>query len=211
MGVGMQTRNSGDETPRSRARSKRFLRLLLFITLAWASVASVNAQETAPAVLRAKAPELPERSADEWFNSRPLKLADLRGQVVILHFWTFGCINCRHNDSAYKAWYQKYSGKAVTMIGVHTPETERERDPKRLKRSIDERGLKYPVVVDKDGQTWKAWGNRWWPSIYLIDKQGIARYRWDGELAWKGAKGKAIMEKKIAELLAEEVPATAKN
>ncbi len=97
------------------------------------------------------------------------------------------------------------------MIGVHTPETPREHDLKRLKKSIDERGLKYPIVVDKDGKTWKAWGNRWWPWIYLIDKKGFVRYRWDGELGWRGAKGKAIMEKKIDELLSEDIPATAKN
>jgi thiol-disulfide isomerase/thioredoxin len=207
----MQVANTSDQPPKSRARSKRFFCFAsLSSTLALASVTAVNAQD-APAVLHAKAPELPERSADEWLNSPPLKLADLRGQVVILHFWTFGCSNCRQNDSAYKAWQQKYSGKGVTMIAVHTPELAYERDLKRLKRSIEERGLKYPVVVDKDGQTWKAWDNHWWPSIYLIDKQGIARYRWDGELAWKGAKGKAIMEKKIGELLAEEIPATAKN
>jgi len=97
------------------------------------------------------------------------------------------------------------------MIGVHTPELERERDLKRLKRSIEERGLKYPIVVDKDGKTWTAWDNHWWPSIYLIDKTGTVRYRWDGELNWKGAKGKALMEKKIEELLAEEIPAIANH
>jgi peroxiredoxin len=193
-----------------RARSQQALIWALFLgVLAFTSTA--NAEQPAPAVLHAKAPELQERAAGEWFNSPPLKLADLRSQVVILHFWTFGCINCRHNDAAYKAWHQKFSGEGVTMIGVHTSETEHERDLKRLKKSIDERGLKFPVVVDKDGKTWATWSNRWWPSIYLIDKQGFVRYRWDGELGWKGAKGKAIMEKKIAELLAEEIPATAKN
>jgi peroxiredoxin len=169
------------------------------------------AQQPTPAVLHAQPPELPERAQDDWFNSPPLKLSALRGRVVVLHFWTFACINCRHNDAAYKAWFQKYATKGVTMIGVHTPETAREHDLKRLKKSIEERGLKYPIVVDADGKTWAAWGNRWWPSIYLIDKQGFVRYRWDGELGWKGAKGKAIMEKKIDELLAEEIPATANN
>jgi thiol-disulfide isomerase/thioredoxin len=182
---------------------------LLILLAVVAAGSTARAQQ--PAVFKAKPPELEARPAEQWFNSPPLKLADLHGQVVILHFWTFGCINCRHNDPAYKAWQQKYAGKGVTMIGVHTPETERERDLKRLKKSIDDRGLKYPIVVDQDGKTWAAWGNRWWPSIYLIDKQGFVRYRWDGELGWKGAKGKAIMEQKIAELLAEEIPATAKN
>ncbi|HEV8069964.1 MAG TPA: redoxin domain-containing protein [Planctomycetaceae bacterium] len=207
----MQSFKKRSEQPlKSRARTKRSLPFALVLVFA-GTVPAANAQQAAPAVLNAKAPELEERPSDEWLNSRPLKLSELRGQVVVLHFWTFGCINCRHNDAAYKAWHQKYSGKGVTMIGVHTPETERERDPKRLKRSIEERGLRYPIVVDQDGKTWKSWDNRWWPSIYLIDKKGFVRYRWDGELNWKGAGGKAIMEKKIAELLTEEISATANN
>ncbi|HET6326929.1 MAG TPA: redoxin domain-containing protein [Planctomycetaceae bacterium] len=194
--------------------SRQTVALLVLFVLSvgfFAAPRVADAQLAAPAVLNAKAPELPVRPDGEWFNSKPLKLSELRGQVVVLHFWTFGCINCKHNDSAYKAWHQKYSNKGVTMIGVHTPELERERDLKRLKRSIEERGLKYPIVVDKDGKTWTAWDNHWWPSIYLIDKTGTVRYRWDGELNWKGAKGKALMEKKIEELLAEEIPAIANH
>ena len=181
------------------------------LAIAFLVTACARAEQPAPAVLHAQPPELPERAQDEWFNSAPLKLSALRGQVVVLHFWTFGCINCRHNDAACKSWFQKYAAKGVTMIGVHTPETPHEHDLKRLKKSIEERGLRYPIVVDADGKTWAAWGNRWWPSIYLIDKQGFVRYRWDGELGWKGAKGKAIMEKKIDELLAEESSTAAKN
>ncbi len=185
--------------------------LVLLSAAFFAAPRVASAQAAVPALLNAKAPELPVRPDREWFNSKPLKLSDLRGRVVVLHFWTFGCINCKHNDSAYRAWHQKYSNKGVTMIGVHTPELERERDFKRLKRSIEERGLKYPVVVDQDSRTWKAWDNHWWPSIYLIDKTGTVRYRWDGELNWKGAKGKAIMEKKIDELLAEEISPAANH
>jgi peroxiredoxin len=200
----MSSRTTGSERFQNRARSQRFFCCVLLGVFASASIAT--AQE--PASFKAQPPEIPERPDEQWFNSKPLKLAELHGQVVVLHFWTFGCINCKHNDSAYKAWYQKYSGKGVTMIGVHTPETVPERNLESLQASIRKRGLKYPVVADTDGKTWKAWGNRWWPSIYLIDKQGFCRYRWDGELGWKGAKGKVIMEKKIDQLLAEEVPAT---
>jgi peroxiredoxin len=195
--------------PRRRTAGLICFVLLLLGFFAARSVA--DAQQPGPAVINAKAPELEERPKEAWLNSKPLRLADLRGQVVVLHFWTFGCINCKHNDSAYKAWHQKYANKGVTMIGVHTPELERERDLKRLKRSIEERGLKYPIVIDNDGKTWAAWGNRWWPSIYLIDKNGMVRYRWDGELNWKGIKGKALLEKKIDELLAEEILAIANH
>jgi hypothetical protein len=61
-------------------------------------------------------------------------------------------------------------------------------------------------VIDNDKQIWNDWGNRWWPSTYLIDKSGFVRYRWDGELNWKGAKGELIMRKKIEQLLAEPGP-----
>jgi hypothetical protein len=64
--------------------------------------------------------------------------------------------------------------------------------------------MKYPIAVDRDGKTWNAWGNRYWPGVYLIDKNGDVRYRWDGELNWKETKGEQIMRKKIEELLAEK-------
>jgi hypothetical protein len=63
--------------------------------------------------------------------------------------------------------------------------------------------MKYPIAVDRDAKTWKAWENQFWPSVYLIDKKGFVRYRWDGELNWKETKGEPIMRKKIEELLAE--------
>ena len=63
--------------------------------------------------------------------------------------------------------------------------------------------MKYAIAVDHDAKTWKAWDNRFWPSVYLIDKKGDVRYRWDGELNWKGTKGEQTMRKKIDELLTE--------
>ena len=64
--------------------------------------------------------------------------------------------------------------------------------------------MKYAIAVDKSGKTWEAWGNRCWPSIYLIDKSGNVRYRWDGELKSNQVNGEAVMRKKIEELLAEK-------
>ncbi len=173
--------------------------------------AGSNAHGQQPAAFKAQAPELEPRPEEEWINSKPLKLSDLRGQVVVLHFWTFGCINCIHNYPAYKTWHAKFSQKGVTIIGVHTPETKRERDLTNVRKSVEENGLKYPIVFDKDGRTWRTWGNRWWPSTYLIDKKGFVRYRWDGELNWKTTKGEAIMRRKIAQLLAEAGPRPARD
>jgi len=92
------------------------------------------------------------------------------------------------------------------IIGVHTPETEGEKNVDRVREKAKENGLEYPIVIDNDKQIWNEWDNRWWPSTYLIDKNGIARYRWDGELNWKGQKGEEQMRKKIEELLSEPGP-----
>jgi peroxiredoxin len=163
---------------------------------------NVRAEE--PATFKAKAPELEERPQTEWINSKPLKLADLHGQVVVLHFWTFGCSNCQHNYPTLKSWQEQFADKGVTIIGVHTPETARETKIENVRSSARKAGLKYPIVFDRGGRTWKTWDNRWWPSTYLIDKQGYVRYRWDGEFKWNHAHGDSIMRQKIEELLAEQ-------
>jgi len=92
----------------------------------------------------------------------------------------------------------------VTIIGVHTPETKGEADIDQVRKRVKANEMKYAIAVDRDGKTWAAWDNRFWPSVYLIDKKGDVRYRWDGELNWNEIKGEAIMRKKIAELLAEK-------
>ena len=92
----------------------------------------------------------------------------------------------------------------MTIIGVHTPETEGEHKIETVRRKVKDHDMKYPIVVDNAGKNWAAWDNRFWPCTYLIDKKGNVRYRWDGELNWKETKGEAIMRKKIEELLAEK-------
>jgi hypothetical protein len=104
----------------------------------------------------------------------------------------------------YRAWHEKYADKGVTVLGVHTPETAGEAKLERVRQKVKDNGIAYPVAVDNDTRVWRAWGNRYWPSVYLIDKKGEVRYRWDGELNWKDVKGEEIMRKKIDELLAEK-------
>jgi peroxiredoxin len=151
------------------------------------------------AVPASSAPELEGISA--WVNSEPLTLKDLRGKVVILHFWTNGCVNCVHNYPAYKTWHAEFAGKGAVVFGVHTPEFDAEKDLDRLRERIKKHGLAFPVAVDNDGATWRAWHNQYWPAIYLIDRGGRIRYRWEGEL---GNDGEAGVRRKIVALLAEE-------
>jgi len=130
-----------------------------------------------------KAPEL--QAVETWINSQPLTLAQLRGKVVVLHFWTFGCINCVHNYPAYKDWQQRFAGKDVTIVGIHTPESQGERNVEAIRQKMKDNGLKFPVAVDNEKRNWKAWANNIWPAVYLIDKKGYVRHWWYGELNWK--------------------------
>jgi len=152
--------------------------------------------------LAAPAPEL--RDVTDWVNTQPLKLSDLRGRVVALHFFAFGCSNCVNNQPHYKDWHKRYAGKDVTVLGIHTPETARERDVENLRADAKTRGLEYPIAVDGKASNWTAWSNHMWPSVYLIDRRGYVRYWWYGELNWQGAEGEAWMRSRIDELLAEK-------
>jgi len=92
----------------------------------------------------------------------------------------------------------------LTVIGIHTPETADEHKIDQVRRKVKDNHMEYPVVVDNAGKNWAAWDNRFWPCIYLVDKNGNVRYRWDGELNFNGVKGEQLMRKKIETLLAEK-------
>jgi peroxiredoxin len=172
----------------------------LAVWVGWLLASSALAQE--PAVLNTPAPEL--EGITSWINSKPLKIADLKGQVVVLHFWTHGCINCIHNYPHMKSWHDRYGDKGVTVLGVHTPELPAEKSLKRIEKKVKDNKLAFAIAVDNDAETWKAWNNQFWPCIYLIDRTGTVRYGWQGELNQRGVKGEEVMRKKIAELLAEK-------
>src|SRR5262245_43353675 len=97
-----------------------------------------------------------------------------------------------------------YAKKGVTIIGVHTPETAGERGIEAVREKAKQNNLLFPIALDEDGKNWQAWSNRYWPCVYLIDRQGYVRYRWECELNYRGGRGEAIMRQKINELLAEK-------
>lgn len=90
------------------------------------------------------------------------------------------------------------------VVGIHTPETDGEKDVATVKKKMEEAGLIFPIAIDNKATMWKRYFNSYWPSVYLIDKEGIARWGWSGELGWKGAKGEMHMRKKIEELVEEK-------
>ncbi len=145
------------------------------------------------------APELIQ--GGKWFNllseSKPLSIKGLRGQVVLIDFWTYTCINCIRTLPYLKTWHGKYSDKGLTIIGVHTPEFEFEKNPDNVARAIADFGITYPVMQDNAFATWNAYANRYWPAKYLIDKNGKIRYTHFGEGDYDET------ETKIQELLKE--------
>src|SRR6185369_8153245 len=139
----------------------------------------------------------PELSAGDWINSAPLKLKELRGHVVLIEFWTFGCYNCRNTLPFIKGWYDRYHDKGLTLIGVHSPEFEEERNVENLRREVASLRIRYAVVTDNDYQTWNAYHVEACPTTFLLDKQGRIRWMHEGEGAYDEA------EQLIQKLLAE--------
>ncbi|HET9913996.1 MAG TPA: redoxin domain-containing protein [Anaerolineales bacterium] len=124
----------------------------------------------------------PELTNDTWLNvDAPLRLADLHGKVVMIEMWTFGCINCQNVMPALKEWYANYKDQGLIIIGNHYPEFSYEEDLTNLKEAVARFDIQYPVTQDNDGATWKAYKNRYWPTLYLIDKEGHIRYVHIGE------------------------------
>lgn len=139
----------------------------------------------------------PELTNDVWLNvDAPLHLADLRGKVVILEMWTFGCINCQNVMPSLKEWHAKYKDQGLVIIGNHFPEFSYEADLANLKDAIVRYGIEYPVAQDNDGATWKTYKNHYWPTLYLIDKQGHIRYVHIGEGRYQQTEAniKALLE-----------------
>ncbi len=130
-----------------------------------------------------QAPEL--IPGGEWFNlpegKTKLTLGSLHGQVVLVDFWTYTCINCIRTLPYLKSWDEKYRADGLVIIGVHTPEFEFEKIPANVKKAIADYGLKYPVMQDNDYSTWSAYRNHYWPAKYLIDRDGKIRYTHFGE------------------------------
>lgn len=139
----------------------------------------------------------PELATGDWINSEPLKLKDLRGRVVLIDFWTFGCYNCRNTVPYIKGWHDRYRDKGLTVVGVHSPEFDEEREVENLRRAVASLGISYPVVTDNDYQTWKAYNVEAWPTIFLLDKQGRVRWKHVGERDYDEA------ERQIQKLIAE--------
>ncbi len=140
----------------------------------------------------------------QWFNSnsRALTLEALRGKVVAVDMWTAGCYNCLNTLPYLKQWDARYRDKGLVIVGVHTPEFAHEGSQQFVRDAIARLGIKYAVVMDNEYRIWNAYHNRYWPTIYLIDRKGQIRYSHIGEGEYEAT------ERMIARLLAEPIETT---
>ncbi|CAN7145579.1 thioredoxin family protein [Acidovorax sp. Leaf78] len=158
-----------------------------------ASAAGVAAAVAAPATTHAagsamQAATLPDlgpapesTGIERWLNSDPVTLAQLRGRVVLVDFWTYACINCIRTLPHVNRWAEMYAPQGLTVVGVHTPEFPFERTTSNVEVAMRRHGVKHPVAQDNRYGTWKAYSNQYWPAAYLIDAQGRIRYKHFGE------------------------------
>jgi thiol-disulfide isomerase/thioredoxin len=116
-----------------------------------------------------------------WFNSKPLKLADLRGKVVLVDFWTYGCVNCVNTLPHVTELYSKYRDRGLVVVGIHTPEFPFEHSASNVQAALKRHGILYPVAQDNNSQTWNAYRNQYWPAQYIIDQSGKIVFQHDGE------------------------------
>jgi thiol-disulfide isomerase/thioredoxin len=161
-------------------------------------------QAAEPQGIRTDLPDLgvaPEINNEMWINTAaPLTLASQQGKVVLLEFWTFGCINCQRVIPWVKSWHEKYEGDDFTVISIHYPEFSYEEDFNNVLEATEEFGIEYAVALDNDGKTWRAYQQRFWPTTYLIDKTGQIRYQHIGEFSNRSA---GVTELAIQSLMAE--------
>ncbi len=141
----------------------------------------------------------PEAAGIEYYinTQEGTKLSDFKGKVVIVDFWTYTCINCIRTLPYMNAWYSKYKDKGLEIVGVHTPEFAFEKDPENVKQAVNKYEIKYPVLMDNEYQTWRAFKNAYWPRKYILDVDGYIRYDHIGEGGYEET------EKVIQELLTE--------
>lgn len=140
--------------------------LVAWLSDGWrpAQAQAASAGHTAPA------PEF--EPGARWLNGPAQRMAALRGQVVLIDFWTFGCVNCLRTLPHLKRWAERYGPDGLVVIGIHTPEFAHERGLERVQAAVERLGLRYPVLLDEQYRHWQAWGTVAWPSVYLVDRQG---------------------------------------
>jgi hypothetical protein len=116
-----------------------------------------------------------------WLNSEPLTPADLRGNVVLVDFWTYTCINWLRTLAYVRAWSETYEEEGLVVVGVHTAEFPFERDTDNVVEAARDMDVRYPIALDPNYAVWQAFSNRYWPAVYIADAEGRIRHHQFGE------------------------------
>ena len=122
---------------------------------------------------------------EKWLNlpegKESLTLAELKGKVILIDFWTYSCINCIRTLPYVTKWYDKYKDQGLVVVGVHTPEFAFEKKTENVETAIKRHKINFPVAQDNEFGTWRAYSNQYWPAKYLIDQEGNVVYYHFGE------------------------------
>lgn len=137
-----------------------------------------------------------------WINTEPLRWSDLRGNVVMLMVWNYNCENCIRSLPWVESLRRSYGDQGFRVIAVHTPEFEAQRERKAIVAAVEQLGLKIPVLLDNQFHYWRALENRYWPSFYLVDRNGMLSERFVGETQI-GDDGDKLIRSAIEPLLAQ--------
>lgn len=181
----------------------RLYLLTAALTLTIAIAGVIDARRGADAATEpAPAPAFTQTDPAAWINSAPLRMQALRGEVLLLDIWTFECWNCYRSFPWLKQLETRYQHEGLQVIGIHSPEFERERKREAVLAKVEEFGLEHPVMIDNDFRYWNALDNHVWPTFYLVDKRGRIRYRFVGE-THAGEPQAIRIERALEHLLAE--------
>ena len=119
---------------------------------------------------------------DGFINVDDISVSELIGKkVVLVDFWTYSCINCQRTLPFLNAWYDKYKDQGLEILAIHTPEFEFEKDYGNVLAATEKFDIEYPVILDNDYSTWRAYKNRYWQRKYIIDIDGFIVYDHIGE------------------------------
>lgn len=137
---------------------------------------------------------------DGWLQSDVTSLEELRGQVVIVQFWTFGCYNCKNTIPHLQDIYAKHADSGLEIVGVHAPEFDYERDPDNITAAAQELGVTWPIALDTERKNFRSWQGSpaYWPRTYVLDQNGLIRFDHIGEGKYEE------LEQTVATLLSEQ-------
>jgi thiol-disulfide isomerase/thioredoxin len=175
----------------NRKYGRPLLTIWLFIFVFFAAVFIVsglrrgssiaNGNTAYAAAIEASGPLHALFEAQQWLNTKPLRVEDIRGKVVLVNFWTYSCINCLRILPHVREWAEKYKSRGLIVIGAHTPEFAFEKNIGNVSNALVSLGVSYPVAIDNDFRIWRAFDNVAWPALYFIGADGHIRRHVFGE------------------------------